>query len=151
METPETEESTAKVSTETSPTPGAEPEPAVQADPARFEPAGGTETDEALEARLAEQREAQLKLQAEIPTQQVKIRPDSKSGLLGLVVRDSITGHVLRVARMADWKTEVIELKACQAAHVIVLAGEDLELFERMEQALAELPAAAPAAPSSEA
>lgn len=114
-----------------------------------FGVAGTDKSAAELERHMAELEQERTTLRASTPAQLVKIRPEARQQLLGLVVMDDHDGgRVLRTSRMEHWRTEQIELQAGQSAHVVVLVGSTLTWFEQVEARLKSPPAeaAAPAA-----
>lgn len=145
METPESGAASA-ATTEHPPAAAADPElaaPSNEGAESATAPAGdpelaaGAESDESFQARMAANIAAREKLRADTPAQVVSIKPQHKQQLLGMVVQDFFTGAVLRTARLEDWRTEQVSLQAGQHAHIVVLAGNDLEHFEAIERHLA--------------
>lgn len=100
------------------------------------DPPAGVESDEAFEERVAEHQRQREQLRAETPPQVVKIRPEARQQLLGMVVLDGWNGKVLRTSRLEHWRTEQVELRAGERAFVVVLVGNDLEEFESVERNL---------------
>lgn len=103
-----------------------------------------------LDAAIAQRRRDFEQERAETPVQVVKIRPDAKQQLLGLLVVDDRTREVLRAVRMVDWRTEQISLQAGQSAHIVVLVGDELAHFEGCEQLLIDQRGKRPADPVRE-
>ncbi|HVJ23121.1 MAG TPA: hypothetical protein VM756_04210 [Burkholderiales bacterium] len=94
--------------------------------------ADATESEEAYHARVKAEREAFERMRAETPPQTVKLRPEAKQALLGVVVH--FHDAPPRCIRMEDWRTDQVTLKAGDRIVIVVLAGEDLDTFERYQR-----------------